>query len=60
MVDLTIENLDLNEAAAGTNFQVNVDDALKDVAKVYINKDDVWKEVANAYCQVDDAWKTIF
>ena len=60
MVDLTIENLDLNEAAAGTNLQVNVNDAMKDVATAYVNVDDSWKEVANAYCQVDDAWKTIF
>ena len=48
------------EAATGTNIQVNVNDAMKDVATAYVNVDDSWKEVANAYCQVDDAWKTIF
>ena len=46
--------------AAGTNAQVNVDDAYKSVSAISVNVDDAWKSVTSGLVQVDDAWKTIF
>ncbi len=61
-LEVTIENLDLNEAAppTGTDFKINVDDAWKDVDTIKINVDDAWKEVTAAKVNKDDSWKTIF
>ena len=46
--------------ALGTNFQINVDDAFKEVPAILVNVDDAWKTAASALVNVDDAWKTIF
>lgn len=48
------------EAAEGTNMQINVDDAYKEVSAIKVNVDDTWKEVAAAKVNKDDAWKEIF
>lgn len=48
------------EAAAGTNFQINIGDAWKAVAAMQINIGDVWKAVAGAQVNIGDVWKSIF
>lgn len=48
------------DPAAGTNIQINVDDAWKEVAAIKINVDDAWKEVSGAQVNVDDSWKEVF
>jgi len=48
------------EAATGTNCQVNIGDAWKEVPAMKINIGDVWKDVASAKINIGDAWKTIF
>jgi len=48
------------EGAAGTNMQVNVNDAWKTVSAIKVNVDDAWKDVSAAKVNKDDAWKTIF
>ena len=44
----------------GTNFQINVDDSLKEVSAIKVQVDDSWKAVSAAKVNKDDAWKTIF
>lgn len=51
--------VDYTEAAAGTNFQVNIGDDWKDVESIQINIGDVWKDVAGAQVNIGDAWKEI-
>lgn len=48
------------EAAAGTNFQINIGDVWKAVAAMQINIGDVWKAVAGAKVNIGDVWKTVF
>ena len=48
------------EAAGGTNMQINIGDAWKEVPAMKINIGDVWKDVASAKINIGDAWKTIF
>ncbi len=48
------------EAATGTNMQINIADAWKDVTKVEINVGDVWKEATKVEINIGDTWKTIF
>ena len=50
----------LEEAAGGTNIQINIGDAWKSVNAMKINIGDVWKDVAGAQVNIGDAWKTIF
>ena len=60
MVDLTIENLDINEAAVGTNTQINIGDTFKDVDSMKINIADTWKAVESVKINIGDSWKTVF
>jgi len=57
---IDVENLDLQEAAAGTNIQINIGDAWKTVPAIQINIGDAWKNVVSASVNIGDAWKTIF
>ena len=45
---------------AGTNMQVNIGDAWKEIAAIKINIGDVWKDAAGMKVNIGDAWKTIF
>ena len=47
-------------AATGTNTQINIGDAWKDVDSMKINIGDAWKDVAEVKQNIGDAWKTIF
>ena len=51
---------DYTAAPSGTNMQVNVGDAWKDVASMQVNIGDTWKAVAGAQVNIGDTWKTIF
>jgi len=44
----------------GTNMQLNISDAWKDVDAIQINISDAWKEVTGAQINISDTWKTIF
>lgn len=44
----------------GTNAQINIGDAWKEVPAMQINIGDAWKEVASAQINIGDAWKSIF
>ena len=44
----------------GTNTQINIGDAWKEIAGVQINIGDVWKTVEGMQINIGDAWKTIF
>ena len=48
------------EAPAGTNTQINIGDAWKEIAGIQINIGDAWKAVAGMQVNIGDAWKTIF
>lgn len=48
------------DAAAGTNTQINIGDAWKEVSAIKINIGDTWKEVAGMQINIGDTWKTIF
>jgi hypothetical protein len=48
------------ESATGTNTQINIGDAWKEVSAMKINIGDTWKEVAGAQINIGDSWKTIF
>jgi hypothetical protein len=48
------------EGAAGTNTQINIGDAWKDISAMKINIGDAWKDVAGAQINIGDAWKEIF
>ena len=48
------------EAATGTNAQINIGDAWKSVDAVKINIGDVWKVVEGMQVNIGDVWKTIF
>lgn len=44
----------------GTNTQINIGDAWKEIAAMQINIGDAWKEVASAKINIGDTWKEIF
>ena len=46
--------------SAGTNLQLNINDAWKTVDGVQINIGDAWKTVGGMQINIGDAWKTIF
>ena len=48
------------EGVAGTNTQINIGDAWKEIAGVQINIGDTWKTVEGMQINIGDAWKTIF
>lgn len=48
------------DAEEGTNMQINIGDAWKEVSAMKINIGDDWKEVAGAQINIGDSWKTIF
>ncbi len=48
------------DASTGTNFQINIGDAWKEVSSMQINIGDTWKDVASAKINIGDAWKDIF
>lgn len=48
------------EPGEGTNCQINIGDAWKEIAGMQINIGDDWKEVAGAQINIGDDWKTIF
>ena len=52
--------VEVDYVAAGTNFQINIGDAWKEVPLMKINIGDVWKDVASAQINIGDSWKTIF
>jgi len=47
-------------AVAGTNMQINIGDAWKDVSEIKINIGDVWKDVSNIWINIGDAWKVVY
>ena len=55
-----VDKIDLNEAVAGTNFQINIGDTWKEVTAIKINIGDVWKSVTGAWINISDTWKKIF
>ena len=55
-----ISQWDMTPPAAGTNTQINIGDAWKDVSGIQINIGDVWKDVTKVEVNVGDAWKTVF
>ena len=55
-----IENLDLQEAVAGTNMKINVGDSLKTVSAIKVNVEDTWRTVSGAKININNTWKTIF
>ena len=48
------------EAPTGTNTQINIGDAWKEISAIKINIGDAWKDVEGAQINIGDAWKTIF
>ena len=46
--------------SAGTNTQINIGDAWKEISAMQINIGDTWKAVVGAQVNIGDAWKTIF
>jgi len=62
--DMSSQNYDnfivTDLGAAGTNLQINIGDAWKEVPAAHINIGDAWKDVASASVNIGDAWKTIF
>ena len=44
----------------GTNTQINIGDAWKEVSAMQINIGDAWKDVASAKINIGDTWKSIF
>jgi len=48
------------EAAAGTNTQINIGDDWKEISAAQINIGDVWKEVAGIQINIGDTWKEVF
>ena len=44
--------------AAGTNMQINIGDAWKEISAMQINIGDAWKAVVGAQINIGDAWKT--
>ena len=46
--------------SSGTNTQINIGDAWKDVAAMQINIGDAWKNITGAQINIGDSWKTIF
>ena len=44
----------------GTNIQINIGDAWKDVDELQINIGDVWKDVAEVKINIGDVWKDVF
>lgn len=45
---------------AGTNTQINIGDAWKEIAAAQINIGDTWKAAAGMQINIGDIWKTIF
>ena len=59
--DWTIHHIALKpDAVAGTNTQINIGDAWKEVGNIFINIGDAWKDVTSAKINIGDSWKTIF
>ena len=48
------------KVAGGTDMELNISDAWKDVDAIQINIGDTWKEVSSAKINISDTWKTIF
>ena len=44
---------------SGTNMQINIGDAWKEISAAKINIGDTWKEVAGMQINIGDTWKTI-
>ena len=44
----------------GTNLQINIGDAWKEVPAMQINIGDAWKEVVGAQINIGDSWKEVF
>ena len=55
-----IENMDLNEAIAGTNMKINIGDTWKTISGAKINIGDSWKTVSKIKQNIGDTWKTVF
>ena len=45
---------------AGTDMQINIGDAWKDIELMKINIGDSWKDVAGAWINIGDSWKLIY
>lgn len=45
---------------AGTNTQINIGDAWKEISSMKINIGDTWKEIVGFQINIGDTWKTIF
>ncbi len=61
---ITQENTDLiyeydMEAAVGTNTQINIGDAWKEISGIQINIGDAWKAVAGMQVNIGDSWKEV-
>lgn len=48
------------EEASGTNSQINIGDAWKQISSIRINIGDSWKTVSSMRVNIGDSWKTIF
>tara|TARA_R100001530_G_scaffold136178_1_gene115640 strand:- start:1116 stop:1841 length:726 start_codon:yes stop_codon:yes gene_type:complete len=59
-LDITVENLDLQEGVVGTNMQLNWLDSWRTIDAMQINISDSWKVVAGAQINIGDSWKTVF
>lgn len=44
----------------GTNMQINISDAWKDVELMKINIGDVWKDVEGVQINIGDSWETVY
>ena len=47
-------------APTGTNMQINIGDAWKEIDAMQINIGDTWKEVAGMQINIGDTWKEVF
>ena len=55
-----IASVDVTVPPTGTNMQINIGDAWKDVSTIQINIGDTWKAVTKVQINIGDTWKTVF
>ena len=64
MTEASVDHIQITvyytEGAAGTNMQVNIGDAWKEISAIKINIGDDWKAVEGAQINIGDTWETIF
>ena len=55
-----VNDIEIVATAVGTNTQINIADAWKDVDSMQINIGDTWKDVTEVKQNIGDTWKTVF